>query len=323
MRIVQFLKDWTLPVSMALGVIIYFVFSYTPVLEPVANWFAPIGATFLPLFMFCILFVVFCKVDYKKLFPVHWHLWVAIQQVVFVLIVVGLILVFHLQGDGLILMEALLVCIIGPAAAAAAVVTAKLGGSLEHMTTYTFISNILTSLLIPICFPLIEKGVNIPFIEAFFEILWHVCAVLLVPMILAYIVRHYMHRFHRWIIGIKDLSFYLWGASLMMVTGTTARNIVHSDTTVFFLLMTAFLSLMLCIVQFATGRFIGHYFDSVVDSGQALGQKNTPFAIWVASSFLNPLATVGPGCYVVWQNLINSVELWLYAKKQAAAQKQQ
>lgn len=323
MRIIQFLKDWTLPVSMALGVIIYFVFSYTPVLEPVADWFAPIGAKILPLFMFCILFVIFCKVDYKKLFPVKWHLWVAIQQVIFVFIIVELILVFNLHGDGLILMEAILACIIGPAAAASAVVTAKLGGSMEHMTTYTFISNLITSLLIPTCFPLIEKGADVPFLAAFLHILYEVCIVLLVPMVLAYFVRHYMHRFHQWIIGIKDLSFYLWGASLMMVTGTTSRNIIHSDTTLFFLLMTAFLSLILCIVQFATGRFIGHYFKSVVESGQALGQKNTPFAIWVASSYLNPLSTVGPGCYVIWQNIINSVELWLYQKHQQESHAEQ
>ena len=110
---------------------------------------------------------------------------------------------------------------------------------------------------------------------------------------LAFIVKHGFHRFHHWIVNIKDLSFYLWGGSLVLVAGTTMRN----------------------IMQFATGRFIGHYFDSVVESGQALGQKNTPFAIWAASAYLNPLSTVGPGCYVLWQNLINSFELWHYQKK--------
>lgn len=29
----------------------------------------------------------------------------------------------------------------------------------------------------------------------------------------------------------------------------------------------------------------------------------------------HPLSTVGPGCYVLWQNLINSFELWHYQKK--------
>lgn len=94
MRLVRFLKDWTLPVSIGLGIIIYFVFAEIPELEPVCEWFLPLSRPILPSFMFLILFTVFCKVDFKKLRPVKWQMWVAIQQVVFVLLIVGLILVF-------------------------------------------------------------------------------------------------------------------------------------------------------------------------------------------------------------------------------------
>lgn len=315
MRLVRFLKDWTLPVSIGLGIIIYFVFAEIPELEPVCNWFLPLSRPILPSFMFLILFTVFCKVDFKNLGPVKWQMWVAIQQIVFVLLIVGLILVFHIQGEPLVLLEAILACVIGPCAAASSVITAKLGGSMEQMTTYTFISNFVTAILIPVCFPLIEKGEHLTFLSAFLGILYQVCIVLVVPMVLAFVVKHTCHRFHRWLIGIKDLSFYLWGGSLVLVAGTTMRNIMHANTSLLFVGVIAILGLVLSIIQFATGRFIGHYFDSVVESGQALGQKNTPFAIWAASAYLNPLSTVGPGCYVLWQNLINSFELWHYQKK--------
>lgn len=316
MKIVKFLKDWSLPVSMALGAIVYFTFAYIPALQPVSDWFAPISRPILPSCMFMILFVVFCKVDFTKLRPVKWHFWVAVQQIVFVLVVLGLILVFHLHGEPLMLMEALLVCIIGPCAAASSVITAKLGGSMEQMTSYTFISNFITAVMIPLCFPLIEKGGHLSFFSAFTTILYQVSIVLVVPMGLAFIVKHCFHRLHHRIVSIKDLGFYLWDGSLMLVAGTTMRNIVHSGTSFSFIAMIAVLSLLLCIVQFATGRFIGHYFDTIVEAGQALGQKNTPFAIWAATAYLNPLSTVGPGCYVLWQNLINSFEIWLYQKKQ-------
>ena len=316
MCILRFLKDWTLPVSIALGIIIYFVFAEIPALQPVVDWFTPISKPILPSFMFLILFTVFCKVDFKKLRPVRWQAWVALQQVVFVLILVGLILVFHLKGEPLILLEAILACVIGPCAAASSVITAKLGGSMEQMTTYTFISNFIAAILIPLCFPLIEKGEHITFMSAFLGILYQVCTVLVVPMVLAFIVKHCFHRFHRWIINIKDLSFYLWGGSLVLVAGTTMRNIMHANTSLMFICVIAVLGLMLSIVQFATGRFIGHYFNSTTESGQALGQKNTPFAIWAASAYLNPLSTVGPGCYVLWQNIINSFELWHHQKSQ-------
>ena len=317
MVILKFLKDWTLPVSLAVGIIGYFLFAEVPFLDPVCQWFMPISRPILPSCMFLILFVVFCKVDFTKLRPVKWHFWVALQQLVFVWIVVGLILVFHLDGEPLMLMEALLGCIIGPCAAASSVITAKMGGSMEQMTTYTFISNFITSLLIPLCFPLIEKGEHISFLSAFLAILYQVFAVLVVPMFLAFIVKHCFHRFHRWVLSINDLGFYLWGGSLILVSGTTMRNIMHSHASVWLIATIAFLALVLCIVQFATGRFIGHYFHTVVESGQALGQKNTPFAIWAATAYLNPLSTVGPGCYVLWQNIINSVELWHHQRLQA------
>lgn len=313
--LLKLLKNWTLPVAMSLGAVIYFIFAFTPALEPIANFASPICDEILPSFMFLILFVTFCKVDFRKLIPVQWHLWVGVQQVVFVFIIVGIIVWFRLQGYSLVLMEAILTCIIGPCAAAAPVVTAKLGGNLEEMTTYTFLSNFITALLIPICFPMIDKAADMSFLAAFLKILYQVCMVLVLPMLLAFVVKHTMHRFHRWVIGVKDLSYYLWGCSLMLVTGTTVKHIVHSGAPAAFLLVIAGLGLVLCIIQFATGRFIGHYFGASTEAGQALGQKNTAFAIWIAYAYLTPLSSVGPGCYIIWQNIINSVEIWMERKK--------
>lgn len=309
-RTIRLIKDWTLPVSMSTGALLYLIFAFTPQLEEAARFFDPIFDTILPMFMFLILFVTFCKVDFHKLRPVTWHFWVSVFQLIFIGVLMGLILGFTMTGDSLILMEAILMCVISPCAAAAAVVTQKLGGSLEQMTTYTFISNFITAMMVPICFPLIEKGANMTFWAAFSKILYEVAVVLLVPMLLAYIVKHHIHQLHKKIISIKDLSYYLWGCSLMIVTGTTVKNIVHANTTVTLLFAIAMLGMVMCVVQFAVGRFIGHYFDHTQESGQALGQKNTAFAIWMAYTYLNPLSSVGPGCYILWQNIVNSIEIW-------------
>ena len=315
MGLIKFVKDWTLPVSIGFGAVVYLIFAYTPELDGVSRMLAPTFDTILPLFMFLVLFVTFCKVDFRKLRPKKWHLWVSVVQTVMVAFITAAVIGLKLRGDSLVLMEAILTCIIGPCAAAAAVVTQKIGGGLEEMTSYTFISNVVTALLIPLCFPLIDKSADMSFWQAFVIILYKVCVVLVVPMGLAYIVKHFMHRFHRWVTGVKDLSYYLWGLSLTIVSGTTVKNIVHADTTIWFLLVIAVLSLLLCISQFAIGRFIGHYFDRAIDAGQALGQKNTAFAIWIAYTYLAPLSSVGPGCYILWQNIINSVEIWHCRKK--------
>ena len=314
-RLLRFLKDWTLPVAMAVGTIVYLLFAFTPQLDGAGEFFGPIISDIFPLFMFLILFVTFCKVDFRRLRPVGWHLWVGAFQVAFVIMVVAAVLTFHIQGENLILLEALLTCIIGPCAAAAAVVTAKLGGDLEEMTTYTFLSNLLTAVMVPVCFPLIDPSVSMGFWHAFFLILYKVCLVLVVPMLLAYVVKHFMHRLHQWVVGVKDLSFYLWGFSLTIVTGTTVKNIVHADTTVAFLVVIALSGLMVCLLQFAVGRYVGHFFHRTQEAGQALGQKNTVFAIWIAYTYLNPISSVGPGCYILWQNVINSIELWVFGKE--------
>lgn len=324
MTIIRMIKDWTLPLAMTVGVVGYLLFAFTPALDEASRFFAPIMEAILPLFMFLILFVTFCKVDFKQLRPVAWHLWVGVFQVLFIGILMTVILVsLHMEGttEMRLLMEAILMCVISPCATAAAVVTQKLGGSLEQMTTYTFLSNFITVLLVPVCFPLIEPTVHMEFWPAFLKILHEVFIVLIVPMLLAYIVKHYMKRLHAKVVAVRDLSYYLWACSLLIVTGTTVKNIVHAEATIWLLLAIALLGLVVCVVQFAVGRYIGHFFEHTQEAGQALGQKNTAFAIWLSSTYLNPISSVGPGCYILWQNIINSVEIWQKRKEYTKGRK--
>ena len=316
MELISILKKWTLPIAIATGGIVYLLFAFIPLLAPVSDISEPVFDFLLPICMFLMLYVTFCKVDFRKLIPVKWHFWIGVFQVLFVFIVVGIILFFKLQGDGLILMESVLACIICPCASAAAIVTQKLGGSIEDMTTYTFLSNFICAALIPTCFPLIESNVNVDFMESFLIILNRVCMVLVAPMLVAYFTKHWriLRPLYNWIISVRNLGFYFWAFTLTIVTGTTVKNIVHADTTALFLVFIALLGLLLCLIQFAVGRFIGRFFGSTIESGQALGQKNTTFAIWIAFTYLNPLSSVGPGCYILWQNIINSIEMWYYEK---------
>ena len=315
------LKNWTLPVAMATGTVVYMLFHSVPFLQPVGRWYLPVNRVLIPLFTFLVLFVTFCKVDFRRLRLLRWHLWECLLQLSFVAVMLAFIFGLHLTGRALIMAEAVFVCVIAPCAAAAAVVTAKLGGRLEELTSYTLVSNFISALLIPITFPMLPQSESIALptspVRFFLQILWQVSMVLLLPMLFAYIVKHHFHCFHRWVTGVKDLSYYLWGVSLAIVTGTTVMNVADAwhHASALFLGGVAVMSLLVCVVQFATGRYIGHFFDRTIECGQSFGQKNTSFAIWVATAFLNPLSSVGPGCYILWQNIINSVEIWFYRKK--------
>ena len=47
-----------------------------------------------------------------------------------------------------------------------------------------------------------------------------------------------------------------------------------------------------------------------ITAGQALGQKNSGFLIWLGYSYMTPVTSVAGGLYSIWQNIINSLELY-------------
>ncbi len=321
MNLMRILKEWTLPVAIAVGVLVYLAFHLIPALTPVARWYLPHNGALLPLCTFAVLYVTFCKIDFRRMRPSRWHLWLGIVQVALVVAVVALTLSAGAGSHGFVMMEATLVCVISPCATAAAVVTSKLGGDLEEMTTYTLFSNFVSAFLIPICFLLLpEREADVQFATLFLVILWKVSAILLLPMALALLTKFVLPKLHQRIASVGNLGYYLWAFSLVVVTGTTAMNIVDAwrETTLAALLGIALLALVVCVVQFAIGRWLGARFGRQTEAGQGLGQKNTTFGIWVATAFLHPLSSVGPGCYILWQNIINSIEIWAHDRRKTA-----
>ena len=313
--IIRFLKDWTLPVSIAVGSTAYLTFYWVPQLDEAGDRLAPVFDVIFPLFVFLTQLVTFCKVDFHQMRPHRWHVGVLVAQLLLVTLNVAAI---HVLGDTVgrrLLLEALLTCIIGPSASAAPVVVGKLGGNISTMTTYTLISSLVSALLIPLVFPMLEQTVHVDFLSAFLIILEKVSVVLLLPLVLGWLIQHYAKGVQRRIAAMPNLSFYCWAVSLSITTGITVKNIVHSNAAVSLLLWIAAATLVLCFVQFAIGRGIGQRLGECINAGQALFQKNTALSIWVAYMYLNPVASVGAGCYVLWQNIINSVELWMYRKQ--------
>ena len=72
----------------------------------------------------------------------------------------------------------------------------------------------------------------------------------------------------------------------------------------------AFAALVICLVQFRFGRWLGRRYGDAVAGGQSLGQKNTVLAVWMAQSFLDPISSVAPTAYIVWQNFVNSYQIY-------------
>ena len=313
-KIIRFLKDWTLPVAIAVGTVVYLLFYLVPFLDGAGDALGQVVDTIFPFMVFSTLFSTYCRIDFHQMRPHRWHIGVLLAQVVLVALNVWIIFRVEADPEQKLLWESVLTCIIGPAATAAPVVTAKIGGNINTMTAYVVISAFASALMIPAAFPLLERGVSAGFWEMFFIILQKLAMVLVAPLVLGWCVQHYAKRLCAWIVSIPDLSFYLWAAQLSVTSGVTVRNIVHSDAALRTLLMIAVLSLILCLALFLIGRWIGSRLGDEIDGGQASFQKNTALSIWVAYVYLNPVASVGAGCYVLWQNIINSLELWQYRR---------
>ncbi len=312
----QFIKNWTLPLAMLAGVAGYFCFALFDCLNPIKPFVRMMIAWLTPFLIFCQLLLTFCKVKAKELIPQRWTYWLLLIQLTTCLLTVCLLRLFSFDDYWLMALEGAMVCLICPTATAAAVITGKLGGSAASLTTYTLASNLLAAVIVPLIFPLVEPS-DIPFGISFLKILGKVFPLLLFPFFIAVLLRKYAHRVHHFLIGLKDMAFYLWTVALIIVMGQTTKSVIEGKVSVVEELIIAGLALAICCLQFWGGKSIGEKYNDRISGGQALGQKNTVLAIWMASTYLNPVTAIAPGSYVVWQNIINSWQLWKKRRKDA------
>ena len=306
----RFLKDWTLPIAMAAGAGGYFLFHYAGFLAPLkpAVWVAVDILT--PSLIFIQLFLTFCKIDLKDLRLTKWHWIILAFQTLSALVMAAVLILVPMNEVYREIFEGAMVCLICPTATAAAVVTDKLGGSAARITLYNLMSNILAAVFVPVVFPLIEVHSEMGFFPAFLKILSKVFPLLICPFLLAVLLKYIWSKAHDFFKARAGIAFYLWAVALALAIGQTVRSMHNSTAPAAVLWMIAGAALLTCIVQFWFGKRTGKALGDTITAGQALGQKNSVLAIWMAYTYLNPISSLAPGTYAVWQNIFNSWQLW-------------
>ena len=312
----KFIRNWTLPLAMLAGTLAYLMFAKLPFLAPVKPMVNGFVSFITPWLIFAQLLLTFCKIDMRELKPKRWHLWLLMIQGFSCLIAASVLLLVPMGELNIGIWQGMMVCLICPTATAAAVITSKLGGNAATLTTYTLFSNLLGAVMVPLVFPLVEPHDGLTFWDAFWKILGKVFPLLLSPILVAWILKLYVKKVHRWLMEHSGMAFYIWAFALALVMGQTARSLINSDTSAW---LVALGGLFTCALQFLLGKRIGSVYNDRLSAGQALGQKNTVLAIWMASTYLHPLATIAPGSYVLWQNIVNSYQLWKKRKKEEQA----
>lgn len=310
----KFFREFALPCSLVLGAVVYLIFANVPFLEPFGEAVGPHLISLMPVVLFCLLYVTFCKIEIKEMKPKTWHFVLQLIRTSLAALMVLAIYLFGSNYDTKLVLEGAFICFICPTAAAVAVVTEKLGGSIGSLTTYTVIANIFTMIIIPTLFPMVEKGADVSFLYMSMMVFRNVTTVLVVPLILALLSRRFLPKFVAQVKSVKDLGFYMWCFNLTILMGETLRNILHATVSGWILALLLIVPLLVCLIQFCIGKAVGRHYGDSISAGQALGQKNTIVGIWLTLTFLNPLAVVAPGAYVVWQNLVNGWQLWYKEK---------
>ncbi|HHW80374.1 MAG TPA: transporter [Bacteroidales bacterium] len=295
----QFLRQYMLPIAMVIGISFY---KQLAILAPA-----------IPYLLAVMLFITYSRIILRDIRLKKFHyILLGIQYG-------GSILVYLLFFKfNTTLAQAAMICILAPTAASAPVITGILGGNISSIAAYSFISNLSIAILSPLFLALIgDASVGaITFGSSVIIIFKKVFPVLLLPFILAITISKVSPKLHNTIRKAQILSFYLWAIALTIVTSRVTMFIsIQGNASYKLKLAMAGVALIICVLQFWFGRRIGKKYDSTIAGGQGLGQKNTILAIWLTQTYLNPVASIGPGSYVLWQNIVNSYQLWHKERK--------
>jgi BASS family bile acid:Na+ symporter len=295
-----------LPGALVLGISSYLVYHLTPELRPIGpacHAIASFGQRWL---IAVLLFFQFVQVSPHDLKPVRWHWWALLVQVAsFAACAAGVALARSVNVR--IPLECAMLCLICPTASAAGVITGRLGGSIADTVTYLVMMNVVATFLIPLVIPLVNPAPDMAFWAYVGSIALKIFPVLILPSLLAWIIRYTTHKLQRKLMRWAPNAFYVWGVSLTLAMVLATRAMLLSQLGAWTIVLIVLVSLAACALQFFVGRHLVR--KDPVTPGQALGQKNTGFLIWLGYTYLTPVTSVAGGLYAVWQNLFNSWEL--------------
>lgn len=278
--------------------------------RPIAALESWSGNTITPALISMMLFFTFCRVDIRQMRPSRMHLWLLLFQLI------GAVAAYYAcMPFGQVMAQGAMVCVLAPIAMAAVVIGGMLGANIATMATYSLICNFVIAVFAPLMLHAYGNGDC-----TFGQIAMKIAPLLIMPFVAGQACRHLFRRLTQWISDHSQISFYMWLISLAIVIGRTTCFILDTDADSGVEIRLAAAALVICLIQFAVGRRLGRRYGDTVAGGQSLGQKNTVLAVWMAQQFLDPVSSVAPTAYIVWQNFVNSYQI--YTKDREAAKNQ-
>lgn len=294
-------RSLVLPVAIILGFLIN-------------RWCGKLSAI-VPYLIFTILLMNFSSVRIRQLRLIHMsglNVWLLLFQI---LVSIGCYYLITALGGDEIVAEGVLAGVLCPVAAASVVIACMLGANRETITAYTILGNLMVAIVAPIYFSFIGIHQDMPFLESFSLILRKIGPVIALPFFVAMFLQFYLPKINEAISRVSGISFYIWAVTLTITLGQTINMIIaNGRENIRSITVVGIISIIFCAIQFGFGKWVGKKYGDTIAGGQALGQKNSAFGIWMANVYLHPLASVYPALYSIWQNLFNSWQLYRQAR---------
>ena len=295
----QKMRSYVLPCAILLGLLLH-------------KWCALLS--FLaPYLIFIILLLNFVAVDIRKLKVTKLNLWLLLFQAI---VSIGMYyLIFGVCRNELVA-QGVLIGVLCPVASSVVVISCLLGANRETVTEYTILCNLMISVIAPFYFTFIGVHHDLSFWTSFLLILKKIGPTIALPFFVALFLQLFWKKGNDFLSGFKNTTFYIWAFLLFLTLGQTIDYIfIHGQGNGLNILWLGIASVITCAIHFALGRRVGKRYGDVIAGGQMLGQKNTAMGIWMANTYLNPLASVFLAFYSVWQNLFNSWQIWQHDKR--------
>ncbi len=280
-------------VSMVLGVIFY---------PPLVMIDGVVGGWTSPALLSVMLFISCCGVDFTKMKIGKLHITLLALQIIFSLVVYFATAPLDRDVAG-----GLLICAMTPVAITSVVISKFLGAKVDNLIAFSLLSNVVSAIYLPFVLSMMGEGT-----ASTWQILQMVMPVIIVPMVVSQIMRAISIKVGVWISGRDNLSLGLWLLLILFIFARTTNYFVTSYGSIEPMQLTLLLvgSLVICIAQFVVGKGVGLRLGDKVAGSQSLGQKNTILAVWLASSFISPIAALAPTAYIIWQNVVNTYKIY-------------
>jgi len=301
----QKFRPYVLPAAIVLGLLLH-------------RWCA-MFTVLVPFLIFSILLLTFTAVDLRKLRMTALDWWLMMFQIV--VSAACYTLVKLLSGNDIIA-EGVLVGVLCPVASSVAVISCLLGANRETVITYTIVGNLMVALVAPIAFTLVGEHPELGFGQSLLLMFGKIGSTLALPFFIALALQLWWPKANAAVGKLNIAGFYLWALALLFTLGQTIDFIfLHGEGNWSSIVWLAALASLFCFVQFGFGRWLGKRYGKhigvtdnemraiIIGGGQLIGQKNTGFGIWMANTFLNPLAAVFLAFYSVYQNVWNAWQM--------------